>query len=126
MVGAPSNELPPEQILRFLRDQISAHRERSPKLYEGAVTFAISRKDGLTDFWTLYVAPNDVRLESGVAPTQYRGPQAVIYSDDAALSKLTREGGTEGVVAEGDGALLRAIAPCFGPQFDPMSVRTVK
>ncbi len=127
MVGAVSpSEVPPELVLRFLRDQIAAHRDRSPKLREGALTFAIVRGDGLTDFWTIWIKPGDVALENGVAPIQYKGPTAVLYCDDASLEAITREGVIDGVEAEGDAAFLRAIAVCFGDPVDPIRLRTGK
>ena len=125
-MGAVSSAVPPELILRFLRDQIAGHRDRAPKLREGALTFAVVRRDGLTDYWTIFIRRDDVALENGAAPIQYKGPLAVVYADEGALSDLTRGGDLTGIDADGDAALLKAVAPCFGEPIDLLSLRAKK
>jgi hypothetical protein len=126
-VGVVSDEIPPELVLRFLRDQIAGHRDRSPRLQEGALTFAVSRREtGYTDYWTIFIRPDDVSLERGVAPIQYKGPLVTIYSDEAALSALTRDGVIERIASEGDAALLKSVARCFTDATDVVRLRSRK
>lgn len=127
MVGAPAAAAPPVVILNFLRDQIAHHRDRSPRLGEGALTFAVVRKDGVIDTWTIYIRADEVVLERGAAPfPQYKGKLATIYADDSQLDALTRSGDLSGIEADGDKDLLRAIAPCFGDPVDPIRLRSKK
>jgi len=125
-VGALSESLPPELVVGFLREQIAKHRDRSPKLTDGAVTFAVTAKNGLTDYFTLFIIASDVALEQGVAPIDYEGPVVTLFGSAAAIAGITRATTADGIDVLGDRTLLKAVARCLGKGASMFAVRAKK
>ncbi|MFO0723982.1 MAG: hypothetical protein U1E65_09385 [Myxococcota bacterium] len=121
-----SEALPPELVVGFLREQIAKNRDRAPALKSGALTFGVTRKTGLTDYFTLYIRPDDVALEEGAAPIDYEGPSVSLLGTAEALSAITRAESMEGLEVIGDRSLLKSVARCLGKGVDLYAVRNKK
>lgn len=121
-----SAPIPAELVLGLLRGAIAAGRARAPKLTEGALTFAVERTSGLTDYFTLFITPGEVELSDGAAPLEWEGRLVTVFAHEDALSQLTDGGDLAGAAVHGDAQLLADIAPCLDRGVDWLGVRLLK
>ncbi len=122
-MGAALADVPAELALDFVRGAIAAGRERSPKLKRGALTFAVERATGLTDYFTLFVTEDDVALKPGAAPLSWEDALVTVFMREDALSALMHGGPLEGADVMGDTQLLGQIAIALSGGFDHITVR---
>lgn len=125
-MGAVAAQVPAELVLGLLRGAIAAGRARAPRLTEGALTFAVERASGLTDYFTLFITAGDVELSPGAAPLEWGGRLVTVFAHEDALAELTEGGSLRGADVHGDADLLADIAPCLDRGFDLISVRVRK
>lgn len=112
-----------ETLLHFVRSQVTERRGVA-RLERGAVQFAVTREhDGATEYWTLLITPNDVRLERGVLPLEHPGPIVTLFSSDRDLLRLSRGEAVTELDADGDAKLLAQFAACFRPSTDLIGAR---
>ena len=111
--------------LEFLRSQIAKNRGLLVEITDAALSFGIrDNADGLTDWHTIYIGQEDVRLESGAVPLTYEAPLALIYTSDEALDAITSGRATEDISAEGDADLLIQVGRCFSTPQSWLDVRS--
>jgi len=125
-VGAVLADVPAELALDFVRGAIVAGRARSPKLESGALTFAVERATGLTDYFTLFITPDEVTLKPSAAPYTWAGPLVTVFLREDALSSLLHGGGLEGADVMGDTQLLGNVALALSGGYDPLTIRLPK
>ena len=102
------------ESLEFLRSQIAQNSGLLVGITDAALSFGIRQAvDGQTDWQTIYIERDSVRLESGAIPITYRAPHALIFISDLALTSISRGEFSEDISAEGDPKLLEQIAQCF-------------
>ncbi len=121
-----SAAIPAELVLDLLRSAIAAGRARAPKLTEGALTFAVERTSGLTDYFTLTITPGEVELVSGAVPLEWEGRWATVFAHEDAIAELTEGGTLSSAAVHGDQQLLADIAPCLDRGVDWLGVRLLK
>lgn len=125
MVADP-DILPPRAVLELLRQQIEDHRAtRAPTLRRGAVSFGvIGSRDGLTDYFTLFIDESSVRLEARLPAYGLKDPHVVLHATERDLDQITRGGApADGLAADGDRRLLRLVSRCFADGTDLISLR---
>lgn len=107
--------IPAAVVMEFLRSRIEQNRGAVRADLDAALTFGVVRADdGLTDWWSIYVAGPRVTVENDAVPIEYGGRLVTLYADEAALSDITRGGRARGVEVEGDADLLSEVSKCFG------------
>ena len=110
--------------LEFLRSQIAKNRGLLPGITDAALSFGIRNdRDGLTDWHTIYIGQNEVRLEAGAVPLTYAAPLALIYTSDEALIGISSGKSHGDISAEGDQDLLVKVARCFSAPQSWLDVR---
>lgn len=111
--------------LEFLRAQIEKNLLVLGGIERAAISFGIRQAlDGLTNWQTIYITAEDVRLEAGAAPITYDAPLALIHTSESSLSAITSGESNQDIVAEGDTELLSRIAKCFDQPKNWLDLRT--
>lgn len=106
--------VPPEIALEFLRHEIARNRTAAPRVREAALTFGVvGRSTGLTSWWTIYVGPREVTLETGAAPLEYDGQLVTLHLTDDSLGAITRGESAADVDVDGDTEVLADLARCI-------------
>jgi hypothetical protein len=111
--------------LEFLRNQIARNRGLLRGITDAALSFGVTaQSDGLTEWHTIYIGQEEVRLESGAVPVTFSSPMAVIFTTDEALSEISSGRPHQDISAEGDKDLLSKIARCFSAPQSWLDVRS--
>lgn len=121
-----SAQVPVELALGLLRSAVAAGRAHVPRLRESAVTFAVERASGLTDYFTLFVTEGEVQLVPGAAPIEWTGRLVTVFAHEDAVSRLMDGEPLAGADVYGDAQVLTELAPCLERGHDLYSVRLFK
>ena len=121
-----SAQVPVELALGLLRSAVAAGRAHVPKLRESAVTFAVERTTGLTDYFTLFITEGEVELTQGAAPIEWTGPLVTVFAHEDAVSRLMDGEALTGADVYGDAQVLSELAPCLARGHDLFTVRLFK
>ena len=126
LVRAESAQVPVELALGLLRSAVAAGRAHAPKLRESAVTFAVERATGLTDYFTLFITEGEVELTPGAAPIEWAGRLVTVFAHEDAVSRMMDGEPLTGADVYGDAQVLSELAPCLERGHDLYTVRLFK